>query len=198
MTTWPKACFVGGDPVLDFVNTAGGRTKARDTERLGRFVDALEWAHASGVLDQAERDQLVARADRDPAESAHALDELREQREALHAFLLAGVEGAECDTAVRQRVRSDIATAYREAELSEDFLTRPAWVVDITAAGARLLSRRLALAAARLLASDQRAQLNVCGRCSWLFLDPSPTRRRRWCSMATCGNRAKAQRHQQH
>ncbi|MEV4643374.1 CGNR zinc finger domain-containing protein [Saccharopolyspora sp. NPDC049357] len=196
MTTWPEACFVGGDPVLDFVNTAGGRTKARDAERLNRFADALEWAHACGVLDRAERDQLVARADRDPVESERALDELREQREALHAFLLAGVEGVECDAAVRQRVHSDITAAHREAELSERFLAQPAWVVDITAAGARLLSRRLALAAARLLASDRRAELNVCGRCSWLFLDPSPTRRRRWCSMATCGNRAKAQRHQ--
>lgn len=197
MTAWPDACFVGGDPALDFVNTAGGRTKARDTERLNRFEDALEWGHASGVLDQGERDELVSRADRDPVESERALVELREQREALHAFLLAGVEGSECDTAVRQRVHSDIAAAYREAALSEHFLAQPAWVVDITAAGARLLSRRLALAAARLLASDQRAQLNACGRCSWLFLDPSPTRRRRWCSMATCGNRAKAQRHQQ-
>lgn len=197
MTTWPDSAFVGGDPALDFVNTAGGRTKARDTERLNRFVDALEWAHASGVLDQAERDQLVARADRNPVEAEEALNELREQREALHAFLLAGVEGTECDTGARQRVHSDITTAYREAEPSEYFLTHPAWVVDITTAGARLLSRRLALSAARLLASDQRAQLNVCGRCSWLFLDPSPTRRRRWCSMATCGNRAKAQRHQQ-
>lgn len=197
MTTWPNTSFVGGDPALDFVNTAGGRTKARDTERLTRFVDALEWAHTGGVLDQAERDQLVARAHRDPVEAEQALDELREQREALHAFLLAGVEGTECDIGARQRVHSDIATAYREAEPSEYFLTHPAWVIDITAAGAQLLSRRLALAASRLLASDQRAQLSVCGRCSWLFLDPSPTRRRRWCSMATCGNRAKAQRHQQ-
>src|SRR5699024_10403516 len=50
--------------------------------------------------------------------------------------------------------------------------------------------------AARLLASDERTQPSICGRCTWLFLDPSPTRRRRWCSMAICGNRAKAQRHQ--
>ncbi|WP_245997945.1 CGNR zinc finger domain-containing protein [Nocardia pseudobrasiliensis] len=28
-----------------------------------------------------------------------------------------------------------------------------------------------------------------------MYLDPSPSGRRRWCSMATCGNRAKARRH---
>ncbi|GAA4900819.1 CGNR zinc finger domain-containing protein [Streptomonospora salina] len=196
MTAWPDASFVGGDPALDFVNTAGGRTKARDTERLSRFTDALDWAHAAAVLDRVERDRLVARADRNPVEAEQALNELREQREALHTFLLAGVEGTECDAGARQRVHSDIATAYREAEPSAYFLTHPAWVVD-TAAGARLPSRRLALAASGLLASDRRTHLRVCGRCSWLFLDPSPTRRRRWCSMTTCGNRAKAQRHQQ-
>jgi len=33
--------------------------------------------------------------------------------------------------------------------------------------------------------------------CAWLFLDTSKNGRRRWCSMATCGNSAKARRHYQ-
>lgn len=31
--------------------------------------------------------------------------------------------------------------------------------------------------------------------CDWIFYDDSRTSRRRWCDMATCGNRAKAARH---
>jgi predicted RNA-binding Zn ribbon-like protein len=31
--------------------------------------------------------------------------------------------------------------------------------------------------------------------CDWIFYDSSRTLRRRWCDMATCGNRAKAARH---
>lgn len=31
--------------------------------------------------------------------------------------------------------------------------------------------------------------------CGWLFIDESRNGRRRWCSMETCGNRAKAARH---
>ena len=31
--------------------------------------------------------------------------------------------------------------------------------------------------------------------CRWIFYDTSRTGRRRWCDMATCGNRAKAARH---
>ncbi|WFU13023.1 YbfB/YjiJ family MFS transporter (plasmid) [Rhizobium sp. CB3090] len=34
-----------------------------------------------------------------------------------------------------------------------------------------------------------------CETCSWLFIDTSKTKRRRWCPMALCGNRSKAQRH---
>ena len=31
--------------------------------------------------------------------------------------------------------------------------------------------------------------------CGWLFLDDSRAGKRRWCSMQSCGNRAKAKRH---
>jgi predicted RNA-binding Zn ribbon-like protein len=54
----------------------------------------------------------------------------------------------------------------------------------------------LALQAARLLADpEERLRLKRCEGCGEVFLDRSPAGRRRWCSMATCGNRAKARRH---
>jgi hypothetical protein len=31
--------------------------------------------------------------------------------------------------------------------------------------------------------------------CGWLFLDDSRAGKRRWCSMSSCGNRARARRH---
>jgi CGNR zinc finger/Putative stress-induced transcription regulator len=50
----------------------------------------------------------------------------------------------------------------------------------------------VALAAERLLTSTPVGQVAACPGtgCGWLFADPR--RRRRWCSMAVCGNRAKA------
>jgi len=194
--SWTAAAFVGGHPVLDFVNTVGGRTKDRDVELFHEFADAVDWAHADDLLDTDERESLLARAKRDPADADAALAELRAQREALHAFLLAGIESTRCDPAARDRVKADITTAYDEAELSDRFRTERAWATGTAEMGLRVIARRLALASAALLGSDQRSEIGVCGRCSWLFLDPSPTRRRRWCSMTTCGNRAKAERHQ--
>ena len=42
--------------------------------------------------------------------------------------------------------------------------------------------------------------MRLCGAtyedgCGWVFLDETKNRRRRWCSMKDCGNRAKARRH---
>jgi predicted RNA-binding Zn ribbon-like protein len=48
-----------------------------------------------------------------------------------------------------------------------------------------------------LIAAGDTASLRICANdgCRWVFHDTSPTGRRRWCSMASCGNRAKAARH---
>lgn len=47
------------------------------------------------------------------------------------------------------------------------------------------------------LAAGRPERFRVCAndRCRWTFFDSSPTGRRRWCDMATCGNQAKAARH---
>jgi predicted RNA-binding Zn ribbon-like protein len=56
------------------------------------------------------------------------------------------------------------------------------------------------VSAAELLADGARPPVRVCcssaeRRCTWLFVDESRNRTRRWCSMKDCGNRAKARRH---
>jgi predicted RNA-binding Zn ribbon-like protein len=47
------------------------------------------------------------------------------------------------------------------------------------------------------LTSGSPERIKICDndRCRWVFYDTSRTGRRRWCDMATCGNRAKAARH---
>jgi predicted RNA-binding Zn ribbon-like protein len=47
------------------------------------------------------------------------------------------------------------------------------------------------------LASGRPERFRICAndQCAWTFFDASPTGRRRWCDMRTCGNRAKAARH---
>lgn len=55
----------------------------------------------------------------------------------------------------------------------------------------------VALAAAHLVTAVPRERLRPCAssRCGAWFVDTSKGGRRRWCSMATCGNREKAAAH---
>lgn len=49
------------------------------------------------------------------------------------------------------------------------------------------------------LATGRPDRFRICAndQCRWTFYDDSPTGRRRWCDMKTCGNRAKAARHRE-
>ena len=48
-----------------------------------------------------------------------------------------------------------------------------------------------------LLASGKLDKIRRCANpeCLYLFLDESRAGKRRWCTMSSCGNRAKARRH---
>ena len=58
---------------------------------------------------------------------------------------------------------------------------------------------RIADPIARALGTGRDDRIRECANdtCQWLFFDESRTGRRRWCDMATCGNRAKARRHRE-
>ena len=55
------------------------------------------------------------------------------------------------------------------------------------------------LHAAGLLTDAELQRVRQCAGdpCGWLFYDTSRNRRRRWCTMEGCGNRAKARRYYQ-
>lgn len=62
----------------------------------------------------------------------------------------------------------------------EDSLEGPLWLV--------------LWSAARLLVSDEVAQVRMCAgaNCGWLYVDRSRNGLRRWCRMQTCGTKSKS------
>ena len=56
---------------------------------------------------------------------------------------------------------------------------------------------RIAEPIVREIGSGHDDRIRICANdtCRWIFYDESRSGRRRWCDMATCGNRAKARRH---
>lgn len=190
---WRAEDLVGGHVVLDFVNTAGGRTKARDVERLGAYADLLRWSVAAGVLGAEEAAALGTTDSTRHEAGAAVLDRAVVWREALHAVLMAQQAGEPLPETALGDVEIAIRASLLEARLSPE-AAGLSWRAE-PAEPLALPLARLCLAAQDLLTSEALARVRNCERCSWLFLDRGRGRGRRWCSMAACGNRAKAARH---
>jgi predicted RNA-binding Zn ribbon-like protein len=49
----------------------------------------------------------------------------------------------------------------------------------------------------KAIAAGETARFRICANdgCRWVFEDSSRAGRRRWCDMASCGNRAKVRRY---
>lgn len=191
----PADAGVGGHLVLNFVNTCGGAGKDRDVERLVDWRDVIDWAAASGVLNPADS-RLIEKA-RSCAghRPSDVLKELTELRAAVHAVFSAIAGGVLPPETARLRLEGYIVEAMSRSTLHVDGRTPVRWTVCPEKSGSALIKDRIAIAASELLSQPILSNVRECGACSWLFLDLSRSRSRRWCSMATCGNRAKAQRH---
>jgi predicted RNA-binding Zn ribbon-like protein len=176
----------GGRPAVDFVNTRRERWR-RGVETLVTPGDLAAWLVRAGVMDA-------------PAPVPRSvLAQAVELREAIDALLVAAIEGRPAAT--------DAIT------LVDDWLVfagvRPQLVAAPGGSGAVVLTERaaadsprralgmVALDAAEMLGTAQRSRIRICASetCSGRFFDRSPAGRRRWCSMRTCGNEAKARRH---
>jgi predicted RNA-binding Zn ribbon-like protein len=187
--------LVGGHLALDFVNTVDWRgDAARRQELLTRFEDLVVWAKRARLLTPATARAVTSAARQDERHAALTLGRARRLRETLARVLAAaGRDSAPADRDVRL-LNAFLAAALRRRRL-EVRGTIWSWTRGVDE-GFDWLLWPIVLAAAELLTSDDRTQIHECAGagCGWLFLDTSRNRRRRWCTMRGCGNRAKASR----
>jgi predicted RNA-binding Zn ribbon-like protein len=180
---------------LDFANTVGGRFRSR-TEHLGRYEDLVEWARQARIVDDRSARMLerLARTHKTQAESV--LRQGRLVRESIFAIFLAIARGRR----PRASDIEDLNVFLREAQSHRRVSPSGggfAWTWD---SGTKNLDRPLwpvASDAADLLTSTTIGPVRECAApgCGWLFVDSTKNHSRRWCDMASCGNREKARRH---
>ncbi len=186
--------LVGGRLCLDFANTANRLGEDPRDERLNTMADLFTWGERQGLLDPNERAHLAARSDAKSYLAARGLSETIELREALWRLFAGAAAGRHPSADGDLRVLNAALCKYATEGL------RPSgqgFVLDPSGGLASWLWRPVAYSALELLTSWRLSRVRRCpgARCGWLFLDESPSGRRRWCSMTTCGNRHKAQRH---
>ena len=189
--------LIGGHLALDFVNTVDWRadpTRRRDL--LVAFEDLLAWAKASKLLGTAELRAMSAAARRDEAAATRSLGRVRRLREVLARVLAAAGRNTRPPDRDVRLLNAFLVAALRHRRLEIRGTTFFWSWTDGERDPFDSLIWPIVLAAAELLASDSRTQIRECAGegCGWLFLDTSRNRRRRWCTMESCGNRAKARR----
>lgn len=178
---------------IDFANTRYWRGSETPTETLGTVDDLLAWCREQAGVPAVLADACGASiADAGPA----WLDGALALRETLYRLYLAQAEQREPPARDVVALRGHLAQAAPRVALVRTN-DRYAWQVGREAATLGGLLSPVLWSAIDLLGGTRLAKVKRCANdaCQWLFVDDSKNGSRRWCSMASCGNRAKAHRH---
>jgi predicted RNA-binding Zn ribbon-like protein len=179
--------WLGGRPAIDLVNTL--------RERWRRRVETLVTPDDLGLW--LARAQL---APAPPRVNRARLREARELREAIDACMQAALAHEPAPAAAVATIDGWLAHADARAQLIVADDGAPVLGEREPADPVKRALAAVALDAARMLGTPaEAARIRVCASatCSARFYDRSPAGRRRWCSMALCGNEAKARRYRE-
>jgi predicted RNA-binding Zn ribbon-like protein len=192
----------GGMLCLDYINTVEPRTGPVARDWLTGYPDLVQWARHGGLFDEATADALLHAAAAGPAAAQTAFQTAIDLREALFRLFAQVADTTTPAEADLEVLRHAVTAATQHARLvphtagfrwtwdaaasddaSTDSLDLPWWPV--------------ATSALELLTHGPLDRIKQCPPaegCSWLFLDTTKNRSRRWCSMEDCGSQTKARR----
>jgi predicted RNA-binding Zn ribbon-like protein len=180
---------------LDYANTRYWRGSDAPVESLPDFTALERWLEGAGVVDAGTGASLRALREADPGAAQRLFDDAARLRELLYrlfAALASGASPADEATALGDWLA---AAPPRRHWVFEG--QRAGWRVPMVSPVASEVLAPVLWSAADLALATQRVRLRQCAndKCRWLFVDDRKGGSRRWCSMSTCGNRAKVQRH---
>jgi predicted RNA-binding Zn ribbon-like protein len=188
--------LIGLGGTFDFLNTLEYE-EGSPVDELVTPDDAVRWLSDHQLLHAEAANALLSAYADDPRAGERDLTRVRRIRRALREI---------SDAVVERRP----AAASAVAEVNRVFRARPVPALRQAPDGVAIdhahLGDPIDEAVARLaeplldeIREGRPDRIRICDndRCRWVFFDASPTGRRRWCDMASCGNRAKAARHRE-
>jgi len=185
--------MIGGHLGADFLNTIDARGQPNVREHLTDYASLLRWLSRTNLLTSGELTELRAYSAAHSDSAEKALAEIVAFREVAHAIVVDGSFRETSRTSSANALRTiACAVGERRAVLTRRGLE---WRWN-DAAPLRRPLHALALQVADLLEPANLSRVHVCAGedCDWVFLDTSPSQRRRWCHMSACGNRAKVRK----
>ena len=178
--------WVGNHTGIDLVNTEAVDAIGDRLELLPDWTALVDWAQAADLIDTDLAEQCRAAGEQ---RGRSLLAWLRRLRSSLRNVLETGDHEAAAADLDDEVAAVSVRLSYRPARHQHE--------LPLDAAGP-LERLRLALAITALDATSlERSRVRRCGSpfCVLLYYDATKNRSRRWCDMAVCGNRAKANAH---
>jgi len=181
----PASRLLGGRLSLDFVN-ATPKNAELPWERLIQFLES------ASIVSAGRGAQLLSLPQSDPQAAEALLLKARRLGSALRKVFAA--------TLRKQRIAGEwiepLNEILRITEGHDELVAQAGvWKIEFVAreGGLDWLLAAVARSGAEIIVEGARARLRLCANphCGLFFYDNSRTRRRRWCSMAVCGNRSK-------
>ena len=175
---------------LDFVNLpfSSGDPQAHATSWL-EFIDFLA---EKRIVSSARGEELRNLTEADPNAAGILLGQAERLGQGMRLAFLALAQGKPVEQEWVQPINRILRITEGHDELSWD---GSQWNLEFVAVheGLEWLLAAIARSGAELLAGRNKREVQRCGNpnCQLLFYDHSRTHRRRWCSMALCGNRSK-------
>jgi predicted RNA-binding Zn ribbon-like protein len=189
----PPAFFLADHLALDFVNTAAA-PQGTLIEWLGDGNDLVDWLEEAGVIEPVAAARLKELG-------SDVLDDLARQARKFRHWLRGFVTA---------RLGKPLRTTTAALAPLNEVLSRENSFQRVETTGRGLMLGRvhrlenpaellqpIAAAAADLICHHDFRLIRSCegSACTLMFLDRTKAHGRRWCSMAVCGNRAKAAAH---
>jgi predicted RNA-binding Zn ribbon-like protein len=182
------------EDTFDFLNT-DDTENGFPVDKLPTLDDALDWFVDRGVIHGEGADRVRAQVSSHDPLMARDLARVHAVRSALREVSLSIAEKRSPDAGALETINR----ALHARQVIELVPGPDGCYVDHRHVGDPVddALARLADPLVMELTAGHPERVKVCASdtCQWIFYDDSRTSRRRWCDMATCGNRAKAARH---
>lgn len=181
---------------LEFADTVNWRKKSTPEDALTTYASLVNWSINQQILSPQQAELLLHLAAERPEEANATFQRAIELREAIYRVFSAVAQ----DETPQQSDLDSVNAALTEGMAQARILHAPDgfrwdWPDDTLTLDRMLWP--VARSTAELLTSEQLDLVRECEGvgCGSLFLDSSKNHSRRWCSMESCGNRAKVNRH---
>jgi predicted RNA-binding Zn ribbon-like protein len=188
--------LVGSELAFDFANTCSGRGGPEQKEHLRAPEHVIAWSRHAKILtpaDGAIAAQLLAASPELGAELLNRALALRDTVFRIGSAIAHGDRPDASDTDALARCHAACIARARLTPFQANFV----WLWSPREGLVEAVLGPITLSALTMLAQADVSRIKQCSgeHCGWLFFDTTKNKRRRWCEMQVCGNRAKQKAH---